>query len=278
MKTLSKHLNNLLICVFIFSFFGCDQNKVTQENEDKIIVSIGQLKLTEQELNSLSLKGENKLKLRQELVKNWINREILFKQAVADSIIYLDEYKELVEQSKKELAVALYMQKALGNFSANINESDIEQFYEDHSEEFRLTDRSYFINRVDFDSYEKAKEFRKNVFKVGWKSAVREYSGVIENNISEKLLSEYLITPMKLQRLVKNLFNGEVSIILKTEPNRYSVVQLIRKFYKNQIPEVKYINEKVKKRLIMIEKKKFIDELINDLYIKYKVELFEDDI
>ncbi|MFA8343449.1 MAG: hypothetical protein ACEPO8_10825 [Rhodothermaceae bacterium] len=278
MKTLNRHLNSLLILLLAVSFNSCDKEVKQQNPDDKIVVSAGKLKLTRSELKAIGLDEKNKLKSREELVKSWIDREVLYSEAVADSLIYLPEYKEIVEQSKKEIAAAFYLRTRLKEFVGDITSGDIENFYDIHSEEFRLTDNSYFIKRADFDSYDEARSFRKNIFRKGWKRAVELVNKTENNSFSEELIAEHLIIPVKLQRLVKNLLNDEVSIILQTEPNRYSVVQLSRKFYKNQIPDLQYIYSKVKNRLIMIEKKKFVNELINDLYIKYKVESFEDSL
>lgn len=278
MKILNRHLNSSFLLLLAVVFISCNK-ELKQENPDnKIVVSAGKLKLTRSELKAIGLDEKNKLKSRQELVKNWIDREILYAEAIADSLIYLPEYKEIVEQSKKEIAAAFYLKNKLKKFAGDVAYGDIEDFYDNHSEEFRLTDNSYFIKRADFDSYDGARHFRKNVFKKGWQTAVELTKKNENNNFSEELIAEHLIVPVKLQRLIKYLLNNEVSIILQTEPNCYSVVQLIRKFYKNQIPDLQYIQNKVKNRLIMIEKKKFINRLINDLYIKYKVESFEDSL
>jgi len=278
MKTLNKHLNNLLILCFCFFTIGCNKKIEQQKPEDRVVISVGKLKLKESELKSLGLDKQNRLKSRQELIKNWVDREVLYAEAVADSLIYSQEYKEIMEQSRKEIASALLIRAKLKNFNSDITYSDVENFYKLHPEEFQLTDNSYFIRRADFASYKKARNFRKNIFRNGWKIAVSQIEDGEKKDFYERLVSEHLITPVRLQRLVKNLQNEEVSIILQTEPNRYSIVQLVRKFYKNQIPDLKYINNKVKNRLIMIEKKKFINRLINDLYIKYKVESFEDSL
>lgn len=278
MRILKKHLNNIIWISAFFLLLNCEQNSYNTEKNGKTIVSIGKKKLTSSQVDSISLVEKNKLKTKSELIKSWTDREVLYNAAVDDSILYLQEYKEIINQSKKELAVAYYLREVLKKYDENISYSMISNFYEDHSEEFRCAYTSYFLKQADFKVYKTALDFRKEIFLTDWEKASDKFKNESDVNFTEKLIVEHDINPAKLQRLIKNLLNDEVSIILETEPNKYSVVQLVRKFYKNQIPELKFVINKVKQRLVMIEKKMFINDLINDLYIKYKVESFKDSI
>ena len=277
MKIFKEHLNSNLFFLLTVLFAACGGNekKVT---DDKIVARIGSETLNENVLDSLMNNGNFRYKTSYEVVKNWIDSRVLYKAAVEDSLIYSDEYQELLKISSIELANAMYLKKELENFEADISYSDIIDFYENNSDEFRLLYKSFYLRRADFNSYDSALQFRKEVFSSGWINSYNKFKN--ENNISfsEALYENHNIRPVKLQRLVNNLMEDEVSIVLKTELNQYSVVQLIRKLKKNDTPELKYISDEVKNRLQMIRKKQFVNDLINDLYIKYQVETFKDSL
>lgn len=278
MKILKRHLSKISSVFCLALITGCVGNDNSTKESDKIIASVGTHKLTESHLNKILLKNENKLKTKQELVKNWIDREIFYKAAVEDSVIYREEYKELIEQSSKEIAVALFLKNNLEKAELKVSDSEVRNYFDEHLDEFRTVVRSYFIRRVDFDDYDLAKKFRLNAFNTSWSNSIAEMNSINGIISADYLVSEQTILSKQFFRLIKNLHDGEISIIFETEPNKYSVVQLIRKYEKNQTPEIEHIFANVKNRLKLIQKKKFINELVNDLYVKYKVESFKDSL
>ena len=276
MKIFKEHLNSNLIFLLAVLFIACNTSE--KKVNDKIVAKVGSETLNENVLDSLMNNGNFRYKTKTEVKKNWIDSRVLYKAAVEDSLIYSDEYQELLRISGIELANAMFLKKELENFEADINYSDIIDFYENHSDEFRLLHKSFYLRRADFHSYDLALQFRKEVFSSGWINSFNKFKNKSEASFSEALYENHNIRPVKLQRLVNNLMEDEVSIVLKTELNQYSVVQLIRKLKKSETPELKYISDEVKNRLLMIRKKQFVNDLINDLYIKYQVETFKDSL
>ena len=276
MKIFRMHLNNYLSGIFVFLFFACGEAE--QKNDKNYVARIDSEILNEVVLDSIMNSEDNKYLAKSEIIRNWIDSKVLYKAAVEDSLIYGKNYQNLLRKSAVELANAMFLNNKLSEFEPEISYMEIIDFYEDNKDEFKSFYKSYFIKRADFNSYEKALFFRKEVFNSGWINSYNKFKNEKNVFFSEKLIEKHNILPVKLKRLVNNLMEDEVSIILKTELNQYSVVQLVRKINKNEIPELKYISDEVRNRLLLIRKKQFINEIINDLYIKYQVETFKDSL
>jgi hypothetical protein len=259
-----------LVCL-LFLAAACSK----KEKSNSIVAKVNDTILTEDDLNVALSQERNSGKYREEYIQNWIEREVLSQQASKKGIQDDAQFKFIADQNKKELTVAMFINKILDENNIEITDDEIKSYYESNKEDFRLPDNAYLLNRIYFNNFDKAILFRNNVLNTDWNRALNVFNGeqsLVESSL-QKLYFQYQIQPITLLRIVNNLQDGETSIILETEPMKYAVVQLISKYDSNSIPPIEVIKDRVKERLTIIKKKEYLKNYIDKLIAEHNTEV-----
>lgn len=246
-----------------------------EEKEPKEIARVGGTILTEDELSSALNDYQYRAKVREEFITNWIEQEVLYQKAVDEGITDDKEYNSIIERSQKELAAALLIKKMLDE---NIQEpalDDLKNFYEKYKEDFRLQDDTYSYNFAQFNNYEKAIQFRSVLVASDWDKAVNVFRSDVSllRTIRREFIPGYKLQPITLQKIMSVLIPNEASIVLETEPMKFTVVQLLEKINKDDIPSFEAAKEAVKERYEASRNKEFIREYIDQLIADHNIEI-----
>lgn len=273
MMNLAKHSNSNKILIFflIFLFVSCSK----EEKQSKEIVRVKNVALTEDELNKALGEYSNKAKFREQYINEWIEREVLYQEAVEEGITNDKEYNSILERSKRELAAAMLINKILSENSFTPTVEELHKYYEMYKEDFRLFDESYRLNVIHFNNFDEAVRFRSILIESDWNKALNAFRGssFITDIESNQLYYGYQIQPPSIIRIVSNLLPNEVSIVVETEPMKFTIVQLIEKFNKGDIPPFEAVQEKVKERYKILKNKEFIRQYIDQLIADYDIEI-----
>ncbi|WKZ68476.1 MAG: peptidylprolyl isomerase [Melioribacteraceae bacterium] len=264
-----KHIVISLILIFILAVFGCKEKEIPPT----IVAKVGDRVLTEENLDSLLLFTNNKNKYKEEVVRDWVDSEILQLESREKGIFATQEYLELVNESNKRIAIALYLRQLLNEQENNMDEVVLRNYYEQNKDELYISNKAFVFNRASFSDETKAIQFRSTLIESDWNKTVNVFSGdkSIVEFTTEKFSYDYQIISNQVRIVLNNLEESETSIIFETQPGNFNIVQLIRVFDPNSIPDYEYIKDYVKQRYFaMINSQKY-DELIQDLYSKYDV-------
>ena len=268
----SAHKSNivLIFAILLTVVFGC-REKPTHK---KYAAKVGNTYLMRNVVDKALVKPENMTKHREEFVRDWVETEMLYKEAVKQGIVNDSAYKSIVKNLKKELAGAMLLQK-VGNDNFKINKTELTDFFNLNKNDFKISDNAVVINYIKFDNEQSAIKYRNMLINSSWQNAINifEKDTAVIDFRSNKYLHYYEISPPILLRYIKNLNPGEIGIVLKTEPNVYVVVQIKAFFKKGDIPGFAFIKDRIKERYLMIKKKKSLRNYINKLYSKYDVEI-----
>lgn len=272
---MKKHLNKIRfipILIFIAALiWGCNGDKPRTDYVAKVNNSY----LTGEEVAVMVDTSAAKKFYRNEVIKNWIETELLYQAALDEGITNDAEYFRLIENSKKELAVSLYLQKYLREENIRYDLKDLESFYEVNKNDFKLFADTYIINRVDFINEDKAILFRNSVIESDWNKALNMFStdsAYIRSFIKNKLY-DYEIHPAELYRVVTSLYPDEVSILLSLNEGMYSIVQVEQKFLKDSTPPFEIVKSEVENRFLKSQKDQSYRELMKDLYSNNEIEI-----
>jgi hypothetical protein len=212
---------------------------------------------------------------KNEYVRNWIETELLFKEAVKEDILDEDDFIHTFEKTKKELAKALLLNKFFADHEIEYKQQDLIDYFNSHITEFKLFYDSFLYNIITFKDEDKAILFRNTLVESDWNRTSNVFSGD-RSIFSEKtniLSYSFQIQPMELLLVIQELLPYEVSIVLNLEPNKYTVVQLIKKYSRNEIPDYEIIKVTVEDRFLTIKKQELLKNYIRQLYLKYNVEI-----
>ena len=248
---------------------GC--GKETPQRD--FVAKVNNTYLSKEELQTIidSVHGSNQF--RSEIIRNWINRECLYQQAVKEGILKSDEYQKIIEDSKKELASALMLKKFYDNKETSIDDKSLGAYFESHNDLFRLNNEGYLLNRINFTNEDKAIQFRTTVIESNWNKASNVFKKDASKVIFNELFDELEIHPAGLLRIVEGLEPKEISIVVNTGDNNYTVVQLIEKYQKGTIPPLDVVKDKVSKMYISNKKEMQYNEYLEQLYSQNDIEI-----
>ena len=248
---------------------GCGKESPKRD----FIARVNKSYLTKENLNSVSDSVKTNNLYSSEVIRNWVNRELLFQMAEKEGITKSAEYLSLIEESKKELAASLMIRKFYENKTLDIDDDSLESYFAANNNLFRLNNEGYLINRINFTNEDKAIQFRTTVIESDWNKASNVFkkdAAVIYNKV---LYDEPEFHPAGLLRIVKELDPKEVSIVVSTGDNAYTVVQLLEKYSEGSVPPLEVIKKKVSSRYIADKKEQLFKNYLEDLYSHNEIEI-----
>lgn len=263
---LSKYYFSLFFLVLIVA---CEKEKI----EDNFVAKVAESLLTESDLMEALDSKYNSKKYRDEYIRQWIETELLYQEAIDHDVLEQPEYNEIIKQSKKQLAAAFILQEHFEDQSLEYDNRELQNYFSKYVNDFKTTDDSYILNIARFKDESRAILFRYTVLENGWSRASNifknDYSVI--NLVNNQFLSRYQVSPIMLSRTVKNLLPNEVSIVLQTEPEVFTVVQLVTFLEKNSFPKYEYVEDLVKERYLVTKKAQEYRKFIDELFVKYNV-------
>jgi len=272
LKMLSSLIRKIeVIILSVFILFACTESK----KPDAYVAKVNDSYLTEKKLSDLVDSQFVSEKSRSVVIKNWIRQEILFQEAIKEGLTETDDFKATLENTKKQLAAALVLEKFAASTQTQFTEEELENFFEENESSFKLPFNTYFLNRIDFSNRDSAVEFRTALIMNGWAGAINEtkqHTNVV--NLQDSILvSEQDIQPVRLLRILEGLYPLEISIVIPDERGYYSVVQLLDKYSAGSVPSFNAVKNEVNRRYKSALTELAVENYINELYSKSEIDL-----
>lgn len=275
MMSCKTHLNQKLIKIF-FLLFVLGFTYCSKEPKKKdYIARVNESYLTREDFSSL-VDTTNLTPLeREQVVKSWIYKELLFQEAEKEGIVKSKNYKSILKKSSKELAAALLLNQIVNADQIEIAEKDMRSYFESNKNYFQLNIDAYYINQASFKDEDKAINFRSLAIESEWKKAAIIFSSdaSLTRILNGELVEENYLFPTALARAVKDLYPQEISIVISENPGYYSIVQMLEKYYKGVTPPFDIIRDKVKKRLLAEKQKEIVDTYLKEIYSNNEIEI-----
>ena len=270
-----KHLNlNLTKIFFLFSaivFLSCTK----ETKKEEFLARVNNSYLTEEEFASIVDTANLSAVDKEQIIKDWIYRELLFQKAKSEKILDEKMYKDVIETSSKELAAAMLLNNYIASEEIKLSDEDIQNYYEKNKNYFLLNEDSFLLNKITFKQENTAINFRSLAVESDWSKAVNFFNNdtslVSIKNLD--LVSENNFYPLRLMKITKDLFPQELSPVINENGGYYSVIQLIGKYQKGTIPELQVIKTLVEERLTAEKKKTLINDYLKELYSKNEIEI-----
>lgn len=272
---MNKHLNRISKVVYVLiaavAFEGCSK----QSPQKDFVARVNDSYLTKSELNDMMRSGGGSSFYRSEVIRNWINKQILYQEAVRKGILKNEGFQKMMEDSKKELAASMLLQKYYEDEKTNYEPQEVEDYYNRHINDFKMPYESYLVNLISFKDEDKAVRFRSTVLESDWEKALNVFKGdtTIIRVLSGALLYSYEIHPVALSRIVTALNPDELSIVIAEQPGRFTIVQEVQKFDRDAAIPFNAIKPLVEGRFVAEKKENLIRDYIKDLYSNNDIEV-----
>ena len=274
MTSLSKLLR-IRICLYVLIaiiFFGCNK----EPEKKKYVARVNDTYLTEKELNELDSLFEDSSS-RSEIIKRWVSKELLYQEAISKGITDDEEFNRIINNSRRELASSMLLNKYLEDNLKKPNNIELQGFYDQHKNEFKTDENIYVFNSASFKNENSAIRFRTKLVETNWEKVIDNYSedSLMISFKSGDALSEAEIYPIQMLNLIKELNPNEVSIVLEENSEKYSVIQLVQSFNKGAIPPLELVEDKVMARFISEKREEIFNKYLEELYSKNEIEIKE---
>ncbi len=272
MKKLLSQLSKVLIIISAAVVInGCGKKSV----HNNFVARVNNTYLTKAELaGMIDTSSAGKL-YKSEVIRNWINRELLYQTAVKKGILKEEKFKRIIDDSKKELAASMLVQEYYENEKVSYGQDQIENYFNRHKNDFVRFYDSYYLNEAVFNDEDKAIQFRQALMESDWNNAVNVFKGEasILRISTGVLLYNYQIMPVTIFRIVSGMYPGEISTVINDEAGRYTVIQEIQKYDKGTVPPFEVVKKQAEDRFIAEERENLIRNYIKDLYSNNEIEV-----
>lgn len=272
MMNLKKLSKNSLLVPFLISliFLSCSK----EEKHEKNIAKVNDAVLTEDMLNSMMNDSNNKAKLKDEIINQWIEDEVLFQEAEREGITNEKEFQKILERSKKNLAISFLIKKYLEENEIQIKDEELKKYYDENKNEFILNDELYYLRIAKFENYESAIEFRKKIIETNWNIANNYIKTRTDKfQTKEDLIYEKDLQPIQVVRIVNTMEINEISSIIDISSNEFIIINLMNKYSENTIPPFEAIKNLVKEKLTILKQKELIHNYLTELLSEHNLEI-----
>lgn len=272
MMNLKKLSKNSLLVPFLISliFLSCSK----EEKHEKNIAKVNDAVLTEDMLNSMMNDSNNKAKLKDEIINQWIEDEVLFQEAEREGITNEKEFQKILERSKKNLAISFLIKKYLEENEIQIKDEELKKYYDENKNEFILNDELYYLRIAKFENYESAIEFRKKLIETNWNIANNYIKTRTDKfQTKEDLIYEKDLQPIQVVRIVNTMEINEISSIIDISSNEFIIINLMNKYSENTIPPFEAIKNLVKEKLTILKQKELIHNYLTELLSEHNLEI-----
>ena len=159
-RTCTRHPCFCLASIIIIITIGCTE----QNGKGTVVARVGNQTLTLEEISLLTSPqgGQASAVEKRECVRQWIDTELLYRQALRENLHRDPRLKRVLEQMEKELLAAELMERRVGHQMA-IADSEIEDYYLEHRDEFILTKVRLRARHILVETEGKALEIRSRL-------------------------------------------------------------------------------------------------------------------
>ena len=271
-RMLLKEWNNRIILfgLFLFLFVGCSQKK-----DNDYIVRVGDSFLTQSMVDYAIGNGEGNKLFREEFIRKWMEKQLIYLSAIDKGILESDNYSELISDAKVEIANAIVIRELVKKNNRDVSQKELEEYYVKHIAEFKLSAKKFRYSQVSFRNKSVAKKFRRKLVSQGWKKAVAEFSNETTLIFATQNNFEYIynILPMSIRDELSRLREDAFSRVIETSQDVFTILHLSKRYKKNKVPEYNEIEIDIKEKYLANNREEIYNNFIKQLYSDYSSEI-----
>ena len=205
----------------------------------------------------------------QKIIEELINQEIIYLDAKENKIDEDQEYKDLLEESKKALLKSYALNKLIS--TVDPNEEELKKYYEDHKEHFKKAE-ARVASHILVEDEEKADEIFKEIEEgLSFEEAASKYSTCPSKDNGGSLgeFGRGQLVP-EFENYAFSMDIGGISKPVKTEFG-YHIIRLEDKIEEEE-KSFEEVKEEVRTQFTRLEQQDIYLEKIEELEKKYDVE------
>ena len=271
----SSHCRLYLALFILIITIGCSG----QNQDSPVVARVGNQTLTLGEIAVLTSPQEEHSSAveEREFVRQWIDTEVLYRQALRENLHKDPRLKRVIKQMEKELLAAELMERRMGSQMAIAN-SEIEEYYVEHRDEFILTRPRVQARHILVESGEKALEIRDRIINgEPFEELVRENTLDTETIITGGdlgLFAENEIDPA-IAEAAFSLEEGELSQPVRSDWG-YHIIQVTHVQPEGTTLDLDEVRDEIANKIFFSKQRLAFDLLMKELKEDERIEVFWD--
>jgi hypothetical protein len=247
-----------------------------------VVARVDNAELTEADLNFVRSSGGDPLMPPREYINDWIVTELLYIEASRRGLADSDELKRELEAVRKHLAVAALLQKEVYGDSAGVTDEAIAERFRSSADDFALHEDVVNASYATFNDRDVANLFRSDLLRgLQWHDAIWQVESDsarrshLLRTADHQYFTRATLYPEELWKLAQTLGKEEVSFVIKTAGG-YSVLKLHGVKHQGEIPDLEYVRNDIRDRLLIERRRTRYEQLVATLRAQHVVEVHLD--
>lgn len=179
------------------------------------------------------------------------------------------------KKSEREILKSLWLKKYLSEKIKPVTSKELEAYYNSKPEAFKLLQEAVILNQVYLTQYDRAIQFRGALLESDWNKTLKAFANdsSLTSSSSNELVYNYQIEAGNLLNIISELQPDEVSLVVPVQKNLFTVVQLLQKLHKEEVPPFVSIKREVEKTFLDEKQKQMIEEHLKELYTQNDIDI-----
>lgn len=258
----------------ITAFAGCEQSPPAGRAVARVNNSVLTMEMIREQVDTGRVLNETDIR---QFVNRWITNELLYQESQQKGIENTDAIERKVAEARKQLSIAeLLEQEVYAAAEKSIQNSEVAAYYQEHSDEYLLSDDLVRLSVIIFNTNAAASRFRSSALgEIGWDESVRIFredaAGGVASYSDSLFFTQPSLYPPELWKVATALGMFEVSFPVNTSIG-YVVMRSLGQYKKGTLSPIHYVQNDIRHRLTMERRQQRYQEYIQRLRTKHSVQ------
>lgn len=229
------------------------------------VARVGDQYLTQEEvadaLEDLPI-GQDSVDARQQLVERWITNELLYQEALRRGLREDDDVQRLLHENERSVLISALVSTLYDQETIRPTQAEIETYFERNVEQLSLREpfvRIRHLTTTHPDSAALARDLLQTSVRAGeadsvWFSIAARFARHPETSVDRSSSfypeARVLADVPEVQSRLARMADGEIAPVL-TSDSLYHVLQLVRRAPAGSTPELEWIEDELRQRLVV---------------------------
>ena len=264
-------MNNFLRASFIIAVLiiaGCAKEKPVVE----YVAKVNDVYLYKKDF---TFSPDTNTAYRNEFIRNWVTTELLAQEAKKNDLEKSEQFEELSAKSEREILKSLWLKQYLAEKKITFTTQELESYFNSKPEAFKVSQDAVILNQVYITAYDIAIQFRNVLLESDWNKTLKAFANdsSLAGSTSGSLVYYYQINAGNLLNIINELQPNEVSLVIPLQKNLFTVVQVLQKIRKEEVPPFTSIKNEVEKTFREEKQKQLIEEHLKELYSQNDIDI-----
>lgn len=260
-------MQRLVIAVMLMALVGsgCEN----PEPPPDYVARVGSSYLTKQDLQEAlenAPASRDSADARRQIVEQWVTNELLYQEAKRQGLREESEVKQLLQENERSVLISALVSSLYEQDTVRPSAAEVQSYYERHRQQLQLREPYLQVRHLataNADSAAQARSLLQRAVIAGhadstWSLLARRFA--MDPARALDLASNYYPAQRLFNQLpplrskLRTMSEGQIATLVRTDSLTH-VLQLVRRVPAGTVPPISWIEDKIRRRLVIQERK-----------------------